>query len=64
MEIVIKGIKITYNKESRKIGWMSKWEKCWDLAREGILESNYYENLYGHVDFFIPQKTINQNMEE
>ena len=60
MKIKINNVDISFNKETRKIGWMSKWEECWKLAREGFLESNYYENLYGHVDFFVPQETITQ----
>ena len=52
----IKGIKITYNKDTLKVGHMSDWTKCWTFAREGILDSNYYNHLHGHVDFFIPRK--------
>ena len=30
------------------------------LAREGHIESNYHQELYGHVDFFIPQSHIDE----
>lgn len=51
MKAIINGVEVTYNKDTKVVGWMSDWTKCWDLAREGYLDSNYYPQLYGHVDF-------------
>ena len=55
MKAIIKGIELTYNKNTGKISKMSNWNKCYELARNGLIGSNYYKNLYGHVDFFVKE---------
>lgn len=55
MRTTIQGVEMTFNRDTRKIGFMSNWSRCWQLAKDGHIESNYYRNLYGHVDFFIPK---------
>lgn len=64
MEITIQEVKMTFDKKTRKIGWMSNWRRCWELARDRHIESNYYENLYGHVDFFVPENLMEENNEQ
>ena len=58
MKTIIGGVEMTYDKTTRKVGWMSDWRKCWELAKKGLLDSNYYTHLYGHVDFFIPKEEM------
>ena len=56
MRITIGGVEMTFNRTTRKVGWMSDWRQCWELARKGLLDSNYWTHLHGHVDFFIPKE--------
>lgn len=53
MKITIDNVEMTYDKKTRKIGWMSDWTKCWELYKKDLIDSTYYESLHGHVDFFI-----------
>jgi hypothetical protein len=52
---IIEGVEVEFRVRTRRVVDMSDWGEALRLARAGLLESKFYQYLYGHTDYFVPE---------
>ena len=58
-EVLIDGVVISFDKLSGRVYRMSHWERCQEFDNRGYLRRVFYENLWGHTEYYITDKALN-----